>query len=1426
VPTEGNKSGPAELGQLRTQEWQRLQNLLEPFERAWHDRAGPDAVIDLAPFAPPPGDPLRRLAVLELIKADLEFRCRHGLPARVESYLEQFPDLGPAGELPPQLVWEEYRVRQRLGDRPPLTEYRARFPEQFPALLRLAEEDPLPTVDLPAPVAAAVPVCPGYQVLGELGRGGMGVVYRAWDDRHRKAVALKTLRGLDPAALYRLKQEFRALADLAHPNLVTLYQLHADEQSCFFTMELLQGVDFLTYVRAGRPAPGERTTAVLPVTACDPGPSVPSGNVPAAVVLSPEQVRRLREGLGQLAEGLLALHNGGKLHRDLKPSNVLVTSEGRVVLLDFGLAAEVDRTGLHQSAEDRILGTVPYMAPEQAACQAVSAASDWYAFGVLLYEALTGRLPFTGRALQILVRKQEEDPPPPGALVPGLPADLDALCVELLRREPADRPAGRETLRRLREGAGASPPELRRPPPAQAVPLVGRERHLRALAEAYDAARQGRPVAVYVHGRSGAGKSALVQRFLDGLADAGQAVVLAGRCYEQESVPYKALDGLVDALSRYLTRVSPSEAEALLPRDVHALARLFPVLRRVEAVARAPRRGVEVTDPQELRRRATAALRELLARLGDRRPLVLAIDDLQWGDADSAAVLAEVLRPPEPPALLLVAAYRSEEAAVSPCLRALLGPRETPPLDSRELAVEPLSPGEGRELALALLGAADPEALRRTEIQSVQQERRIGSPSYEAWAEAIARESGGNPFFVHELVQAVHTDPDRAGWAAAGGPGLTLPEVLGDRLRRLPEPSRRLLEVVAVAGRPLRQADACRAADWPDEDLTALAHLRTGRLLRGTGLARQSEIETYHDRIRETVLAGLDPETLRRHHAALARVLEASGQYDPEVLAIHWQGGGDPRRAGGYYEAAAAQAAEALAFDRAAKLYRLALELQSPAGVEERRLRVRLADALANAGRGAEAARQYLEAASAAGADEALDLRRRAALQFLTSGHVDDGLAALRTVLGEVGLRPPRTPRESLWSLLFRRLQLRLRGLHFRPRDAGQLAAEEVRRIEVCWTAGVGLSMVDTVQGAYFHTRGLLLALQAGGPDHLARALALEAAHVSIGGGRTRQRTDRLVEAAEALARQVGQPYVRALVTLARGLAADFVGDWPAGLALCDEAEAVFRNSCTGVVWERDTAQRFALWPLLFMGEVNELRRRVPLLLQEALERDDLYAVMNLSLVLRPFLRLAADEPGRARKEVREAMARWSQQGFHVQHMNRLHDEALIDLYEGNGRSAYERLTTHWPLLRRHHFLRVQQVYIFLLHLRARCALTAATAAADPRPLFRAAECDAGLLRREQMPWGNALADLVDGGVALGRGDQRRAVDCLRAAVGGCDIGSMRLYAAGARRRLGRLLGGDEGRALTAEADAWMAGQGIRDPGRMTALVFPGPRRE
>src|SRR5262249_431106 len=191
---------------------------------------------------------------------------------------------------------------------------------------------------------------------------------------------------------------------------------------------------------------------------------------------------------------------------------------------------------------------------------------------------------------------------------------------------PRARPDGAAVLRSLGEAAAAGPASR---PGAPRAAFIGREPHLAALRDALAEVRHGRPVTLFLHGRSGAGKSLLAQHFLHGLTERGAAVVLAGKCYERESVPSKPLDALLHALSRSLQRIPPLEVQALLPREIPLLTRLFPVLQRVEAVAAAPGRAAEIEDPTQSRRRAFAALRELLARLGDRRPLILFIDDLQ-----------------------------------------------------------------------------------------------------------------------------------------------------------------------------------------------------------------------------------------------------------------------------------------------------------------------------------------------------------------------------------------------------------------------------------------------------------------------------------------------------------------------------------------------------------------------------------------------------------------------------------------------------------------------------------------------------------------------------------------------------------------------------------------------------------------------------
>ncbi len=1202
-----------------------------------------------------------------------------------------------------------------------------------------------------------------FRIRRRLGSGGMGVVYEVHDRETDKVVALKTLTRAEASHISRFKNEFRSLADVSHPNLVALYEFMADGQDWFFTMELVQGINFLEYVRPGyqaRKAQSSRTPT-LRKTSRDPGDELladyeaetqqlDSGrsNFQASDSLeTPEETSLAKSkldldclnlALRQLAEGLHGLHETGKLHRDIKPSNVLVTKEGRVVILDFGLVAEVE--GLEVPSSITLAGTPDYMSPEQGAQLPISRASDWYSVGVMLYQALTGQLPFAGKYFEVMMNKQNFDPPPPGDLVSNIPSDLNDLCVRLLRRKPEERPSDLEILRIL--GHGNTGP-LQRPISSTALSsvqtstFVGRERQLRELEDAFAVTRREQTATVYLHGSSGMGKSALARHFLDQLRERHpEVVILEGRCYERESVPYKALDGVVDSLTKYLLSLPEAKAEALMPREVLALARLFPVMLQVDSVFNAPQREHDIPDPFTLRRKAFAALRELLARISDRQPLVLYIDDLQWSDADSTTLLEDLLRPPEAPPLLLLSSFRSEDTQSKPFLSSLL--EKTGSESCREVLVGALSKTESYAMLHDLLGSSALEL--------------------EPFSDAILNEARGNPFLLEQLARYAATSDQTA------TTGITLAVMLDSRLRHLPKGARQFVDALAVAGRPINPEVVYQAAELKGDELPLISSLRAAQFLRTGGPGHT--LELYHDRIRETIATQLTAKKVTQIHRRLAQALEARGIDDPEALFEHYLGAGERVRAATHAAAAARKAASALAFDRAAGFYRRALELAPARGVELVELKRGLADALVNAGRLAEAAQAYLEVAQLTSARHSLDFKRRAAQQLLMGGHIKEGVELIRSVLAAVGLTYPAGPKRALLSLLLKRLQIRLRGLKFTERDASQIPEFDLVRLDTCFAVAAGLGWVDLIRGADFQSRHLLLALRAGEPYRVARAMAFEAAYHASRGGAASERARQIARRAEEISQKVGHPHAIGLSIWAKGVATYLVGHWKEAADLCERAAEVLRDQCTGVTWELAIANRFMLSALLFRGEIAEVCRRVPMLLSAALEQGNLFAATDLRTRLN-LVWLAADDPTRARAEVMDALKSWPHEGFHLQHYLSMQALGQIEMYTGDTEVAYRHIHGQWKALEQSMLFRIQILRIDAMHLQARAAVASAAGSKEKAYRLRIAERLAQQIAKERIAWSLPFVTVIRAAVAWQRGEAANATGLLTEAVRG-----------------------------------------------------------
>jgi predicted ATPase/predicted Ser/Thr protein kinase len=933
----------AALEQPASETWTGCESAIKAFELAW--RRGESPSIDNYLLVDGPDRPP---LLAELVHADLEFRLKRGESIRAESYLARYPELAENREQLLELLAAEYEFRLRR-ESVQASEYGERFPElhdelaaRLASIARNVEQTPL-RVDPSRP-----PVVPGYEILGEIGRGGMGVVYHARETQLGRPVALKFLPpevAHDGVLLDRFRREAQTASSLNHPHICTVHALGEHAGRPFIVLEFIEG----------------QTLKALSTRRWEPQ----------------ELIRVLRQAAGALQ----AAHSAGVVHRDIKPENIMLRRDGYVKVLDFGLArrlptlASTGGEAAHETWPGAILGTVAYMSPEQARGEVLAASSDIFSLGIVLYQLLTGVHPFDrGTPLATLQAITSAEPLPPSRLSSTAPPPLDGLVAAMLHKDPRLRPSAAEVANSLSPTMFGQP--ILRPRADQKI--VRREAELAALRRTLAAAQAGRGHVICVAGEPGIGKTTLVEDFLAELGPSRPCLVARGRCSErqaQAAAYLPVIDALADLLrgearettTRMLQVVAPTWfAQLALPSEAKpAELRLPTVNLDPDCCDVAPARAFS----QQAMLREFANLLTEVSRL---RPVVLFFDDVHWADHSTVDLLAYFGRHCQQLPVLIIATYRPTEV--------LLGPHPF-----HHVKLELIGHGAGTDLVLSFLA--------REQINRYLDIAYPGHTFPDDFADLVHARTEGSPLFMVDLLRYLGERgviaQDRDCWKLARDvPDLrhdipsTVRSMIQRKFERLDDGDRRLLGAAAAQGHEFDSAAVATALALDAADVEE----RLQRLERVHGLVRLLWEDEFPDRTlsqryafvhalyQQALFTELSPTRRAALSKSLAQAIERFHDSDSSPAAAEladlYETGRDLAQAARHFHVAAQNAAWVFAHRDAVALARRALaHLQSlPPSPERDRLELPLQTTLGlqlqvTEGYAADSARQAYERA-------------------------------------------------------------------------------------------------------------------------------------------------------------------------------------------------------------------------------------------------------------------------------------------------------------------------------------------------------------------------------------------------------------------------------------------------------------------------------
>ncbi|MBN2381867.1 protein kinase [bacterium] len=760
-----------------------------------------------------------------------------------------------------------------------------------------------------------------YRIEARLGSGGMGTVYKATDLTDNRILALKVLdyRGTVDESESRFRREFRAISKCHHPHVVVVHDISSDGTILFIVMEYIKGPDLRGHLIRKLKNKGVQEFSL----------------------------REFIEIFIQVCDGLDFIHSQKIIHRDIKPENILIESGPHAKIMDFGLSRVLDVSS-YITKTGEIMGTAAYLSPEQGRGEKVGYWSDIYSLGVVMFEAVTGRLPFNGtNPIALVFQHIQEMPVSPKTYNPGIPDKLEQIIMKTLQKDPFERyQRASEIVDDLRyvvdeaSSAGVIDEKtsvlellsslVKRPDFLFDPVFVGRREELNQINEMIIDVKNDRGATLLIEGDAGIGKTRLVEeasRFIKKFMKKGTILMVSGSCAEHETIPYKPL---IECLRNLLVKsevLSDQQTREHINDWGKELATLLPEL---GVFLKGGSERVVINDAQtepnheKIKQVLYQSVARFLRLICDRRPIIIFVDNLQWADSATLDMFRALMSETANMPLLLMSAYRPYDFIRT--FFQFLSERKqvSGTYSARRLSIKPLKSKDIKKMVLSMLGSS--------------------TLTFESFIDRITTISEGNPYYIEEIMRSSLEEGtlrrhegswqiDQESVQSISMPS-TIRELVMKRLQHLTPVLQHMLEYVAVLGRVNQISLLSTLMNMPEQDILNLIDdlIRQGILVENQ--PNQKEPEEYsfqHTLLRDILVKRIQRKSKMLIHERIANYFEETYRDSQdehfEQLAYHYLQSRNKAKALKYVLLSADRADRIFANETALDYYRKALKL-------------------------------------------------------------------------------------------------------------------------------------------------------------------------------------------------------------------------------------------------------------------------------------------------------------------------------------------------------------------------------------------------------------------------------------------------------------------------------------------------------------------